>query len=88
MAPTHRNMIPEDEYFARREGEIERERERRDAAREQLERDQLAAPRQRDATQPPADGSDGPEAAGHRSRIVGAMKALFGIRENRRPRHV
>jgi phosphotransferase system, enzyme I, PtsP len=84
MAPNSRNMNPEDEYFARREGEIERERDRRDAAREELEK------REPTPSQPSTAASDDVQ-GGRASRTVGAMstamKALFGIRGNRRRHH-
>lgn len=85
MTPNGHPTNPEDEYFARRAGEIERDRNRRAAVRE--EHDEVAE-RGHDGAEPTGDPTSDPPERG--ARIVAAMstalKALFGIRGNRRRR--
>lgn len=71
----NRNTSVEDEYFARRDGEIERDRDRRDGLRSELER--LEALERRAA--PPPLPRDEPRTAGRLSRIAGAMRTAFWV---------
>jgi len=69
-----RGTNPEDEYFARREGEMERERDRREAAHDEREEreEREAIPPQRPDSTPPAGRASKIFAA-----LSNAMKALF-----------
>ena len=88
MGPHNRGTNPEEEYFARREGE--RERDRDEAERKALDEQRALPPQQHDESEGSAETPE-PRQPGTTSRIVGAMstamKALFGVRGNRRPRH-
>lgn len=83
-----RNMGPEDEYFARRAGEIERERDDRNRREAEAAGPGGQGARGGQAERKPDLSTEGDERA---SSIVGAMstavKAMFGIRRRRSPSH-
>lgn len=91
MEPNNRSANREDEYVEVREGAIERERELLASAREAMDAPEAIPSPQRTETRspiaPPKAAKRERKRAGIFATLTGALKSLFGRRENRRPHH-